>query len=206
MKVLHIVLAAAVLAGATGCSGPGTSGEQGVEKPVVSKISLQEAAEKADAILLNSISSVQPPLNWVHDASTGGGCGDYTIDGRTTGSVTRRAAVMTIVSDARRGSLLGVVERHWRKQGYMITNVDSDQEFPAIDASTPEDFRMSVSVGATGQFFFDIVTPCFIKSDVVPPKTAANGTPFEGEDVPYPSVHSDFWSATTPAPSASPTR
>ncbi|MEE1802339.1 hypothetical protein PUR57_27220 [Streptomyces sp. JV176] len=206
MKKVRIVLAAALAIGVAGCSDSGTSGDQGRENAVVNRISLQEAAEKADAIILSTISSVRPTLNWVHYAPTDSGCGDYTIDGKTTGSATRRAAVMTIVSEERRGSLLGVVERYWKKQGYTISDVDSSRAFPAIDARTSEDFRMSVSVGAKGQFFFDITTPCFIKSEVSPPKTEANGTPFEGPKVPSPSVHSDFWSATTPAPSTAPTR
>ncbi|MFI6704102.1 hypothetical protein ACIBJC_35090 [Streptomyces sp. NPDC050509] len=205
-KILRCSLTAALLMVVAGCSIPGTPGGEKEEKHVVSKISLQEATEKADAIMLDTMSSVQPPLNWVHDAATEGGCGEYTIDGRTTGSATRRAAVMTIVSEERRGNLLGVLERLWKKQGYEITGTNPSKEAPAIFARTPEDFRMSVVVGAKGQFLFSLATPCFIKSDVAPPKTAANGTPFEGEDVPYPSVHSDFWSATTPAPSASPAR
>ncbi|MGW6597949.1 hypothetical protein [Streptomyces sp. NPDC055036] len=168
---------------------------------MVSKISLQEAAERADAIMLSTMSSVEPALNWVHDGSTDGGCGGYTIDGKTTSSVTRRAAVMTIVSEARRGSLLGVVERHWKQQGYTITSMNASKEFPAVNARTPEDFRMSVLVGGKGQFFFSVVTPCFIESEVAPPKTKANGTAFEGPKVPDPSVHSDFWSANTPIPS-----
>ncbi|MER8072869.1 hypothetical protein ABTZ59_31785 [Streptomyces sp. NPDC094034] len=203
MRMLPVVLLAALVVVTVGCSSPGTSRERGEEKHVVSKISLQEAAEKADAIMLETMSSVQPALNWVHDGSTASGCGNYTIDGKQTGAVTRRVAVMTIVSEARRGSLLGVVERQWKKQGYEITGVDSDREFPAVDARTPEDFRMSVAVGDKGQFFFDVVTPCFIDSEVAPPKTTANGTPFEGAEVPYPSVHSDFWSANTPIPSPS---
>ncbi|MFJ6184734.1 hypothetical protein [Streptomyces sp. NPDC092295] len=204
MKMLRIVLIAALAVVTAGCSSPEVSGERREEKHVVSKISLQEAAEKADAIMLSTMSSVRPTLNWVHDGSTASGCDDYTIDGKQTGAVTRRTAVMTVVSEARRGSLLGVVERYWKKQGYTITTVNSSKKFPSIHARTAEDFRMSVSVGDKGQFFFDVVTPCFIESEVAPPKTKANGTPFEGADVPYPSVHSDFWSATTPIPSPSP--
>ncbi|WP_411114307.1 hypothetical protein [Streptomyces sp. 029-5] len=204
MKLLRIVLVAALAISMVGCSSPDTSGEQGKDANVVSKISLQEAAEKADAIMLNTMTSVRPTLNWVHDASTASGCGDYTIDGKQTGAVTRRAALMTIVSEARRGSLLGVVERYWKEQGYTIKSVDTDSEFPAIDAETSENFQVSVAVGDKGQFFFDVVTPCFIESEVAQPKTNANGTPFEGPKVPDPSVHSDFWSATTPIPSPSP--
>ncbi|MFJ2670541.1 hypothetical protein [Streptomyces sp. NPDC087525] len=170
----------------------------------MSKISMQEAAEKADAIMLGTVSSVQPGLTWVHDASSDSGCENYTIDGKPTGSVTRGTIVMTIVSEARRGSLLGVVERYWKKSGYTITGVNSNKDLPAVYARTPDDFRMSVFVGHKGQFFFDIATPCFIESEVTPPKTQANGAPFEGENIPSPYVQSDFWSATTPIPSPSP--
>ncbi|MEU7278785.1 LppA family lipoprotein [Streptomyces sp. NPDC045431] len=168
----------------------------------MSRISLQEAAEKAASIMLDSVSAVNPELNWVHYAPTQGGCGGYTIDGKATSSVTRRVAVMTIVSEARRGSLLGVVERHWKQRGYKITEVNPDKDLPAISASTPEDFRLGVTVGKKGQFFFSITTPCFIESEVQPPKTKPNGTPLDGEHVPDPYVRSDFWPSNTSAPSS----
>ncbi|MEV7872127.1 hypothetical protein AB0P17_39850 [Streptomyces sp. NPDC088124] len=203
-KALRFSLAATLVMLVAGCSIPGTPWDEKEEKRMVSKISLQEAAEKGDAILLDTISSVQPPLNWVHYAPTESGCGDYTIDGKTTGAATRRAAVMTVVSEERRGNLLGVLERLWKKKGYEITGTNPSKDTPAIFARTPEDFRISVKVGAKGQFFFSMATPCFIESEVAPPRTEANGTPFEGSKVPSPSVHSDFWSATTPAPSTPP--
>ncbi|MFC9425305.1 hypothetical protein [Streptomyces sp. NPDC056987] len=203
-KMLRCSLATALVMMTAGCSASGTPWAEKENKQVVSKISLQAAAEKSDAIMLNTISSVQPPLNWVHDSATERRCRDYTIDGKATSSATRRAAVMTILSEERRGNLLGVLERLWKKRGYEITGTNPSKENPAIFARTPEDFRMSVIVGDKGQFFFKITTPCFIESEVSPPKTEANGTPFEGTDVPYPSVHSDFWSATTPIPSTSP--
>ncbi|MFE2939113.1 hypothetical protein ACFXKG_08645 [Streptomyces sp. NPDC059255] len=203
-KTLRFSLAAILAMMVAGCSIPGTPWGEQEEKHVVSKISLQEAAEKADTIMLDTISSVQPPLNWVHYAPTESGCGNYTVDGKKTGAATRRAAVTTIVSEERRGNLLGVLERLWRKRGYEITGTNPSKETPAIFARTPEEFRMSVKVGAKGQFFFSLATPCFTESEVAPPKTEANGTPFEGPKVPAPSVHSDFWSATTPIPSTSP--
>lgn len=157
--------------------------------------SLQTAAKKADAIVFDTLSSVQPTLEWVHDASSGSGCDSHTIDGRETGAVTRRAAVMTIVSEGRRGSLLGVVERAWKKSGYAITGVDRDRAMPAIYARSSEGFRMSLSVGYKGRFHVSVTTPCFIMAEIGPPQTRANGQPFEGELVPAPNVHSDFWSA-----------
>ncbi|MEV7088729.1 hypothetical protein AB0O07_23065 [Streptomyces sp. NPDC093085] len=204
-KAVRHTLATALVVLTAGCGVSGAPWTQKEDDHMASKISLQEAAEKADAIMLGTFSSVRPPLNWVHDADTDSRCPDYTIDGKKTGSATRRAVVMTMVSDERRGSLLGVLERTWKQKGYEITGTNPSKEHPAIFARTPEDFRMGVTVGDKGQFFFTVTTACYIESDVAPPKTKANGTPFEGEDVPYPSVHSDFWSATTPPPSGSPT-
>ncbi|MET9436216.1 hypothetical protein [Streptomyces sp. NPDC006551] len=201
MKALRLAVVAALIAVAAGCGGVGNLDGPGEEKRVVSKISMREAAERADAIMLDSISSVKPELNWVHHAWSDGGCDGYTIDGKPTGSVTRRAAVMTIVSEARRGSLLGVVERHWEKLGYEITGHNTSRDVPSIYARTPDDYRMSILVGKKGQFFLTITTPCFIESEVQEPKTRASGTPFDGSVVPDPSVRSDFWSLDTPVAS-----
>ncbi|MCM2393128.1 hypothetical protein [Streptomyces albipurpureus] len=171
----------------------------------MSKISLQEASDDADAIMLGTLRAVRPELNWVHGPSLDSGCGSYKIDGNVAASMSRKVIVMTIVSEVRRGSLLGVIERHWKQQGYIITGVDSHEKTPAIFARTPEGLRMSVSVGKKGQFFLRATTPCFIQSEVSPPRTPGTGTPFEGPVIPDPHVHSAFWSATTPAPLASPT-
>lgn len=206
MRKLRLVTIAALVAVSVGCGGPGGSGGRGEEEPVVSEISLREAAEKADVIMLGSISSVEPELNWVHHAWSDGSCEGYSIDGKPTASVTRRVAVMTIVSEARRGSLIGVVERHWERLGYEITGHNASKDVPAVYARTPEDFRMSVLVGKGGQFFFTVTTPCFVESEVQAPKTKANGTPFDGPVVPDPSVRSDFWSLDAPVPPPGVTR
>lgn len=206
MRAVRTALAAVLAMTVTGCGFVGMSDDGGSEKGKVSKVSLQVAAEEADGIMLATVTSVKPELNWVHYAPTDEGCDSYTIDGKATGSATRRVAVMTIVSQERRGSLLGVIERHWKGEGYKITGVNRSKIFPAIYASTPEDFRLVAKVGKKGQFFFGITTPCFILSKVEDPKTTPNGTPFEGSVVPDPYVRSDFWSATTSIPSTSPTR
>ncbi|WP_329385736.1 hypothetical protein [Streptomyces sp. NBC_01716] len=107
---------------------------------------------------------------------------------------------MTVVSKQRRGSLLGVVERDWQSRGYEITSVDTDEDLPAIYASSPEGFRMSVAVAGEGQFFFSITTPCFAESDVAEPRTRPNTPHREGVYPQRPDVHDDFWSAVTPTP------
>lgn len=204
MKVGRLALAVALASATAGCGFIGPS-DEGNGTRVVSKISLQEAADQADAIILSSVRSVRPELTWVHGPSLDGGCDSYKIDGKDTGSISRKIVVMTIISEQKRGSLLGVIERYWKKQGYEITGVNPNKEMPAIYARTHQDFRMRVSVGKKGQFFFGITTPCFIASTVVPPKILGNGTPYEGHVIPDPYVHSDLWSTSGSLPSRSAT-
>ncbi|AXK37398.1 hypothetical protein DVA86_16940 [Streptomyces armeniacus] len=158
-------------------------------------MNMQQAAEFADGVVKGTIDAVVPPVQWTHGESTHGGCGEGAAG---TGSVTRRAVIMTEVSAERRGSFVGVVERYWKKQGYEIRNVRKHKESPAVFAATPEDFRMSLVVGYKGQVFIDVVTPCMTESEVSPPKTQANGPDYSGERPPTPNHHSDFWSARTP--------
>jgi len=105
---------------------------------------------------------------------------------------------MTIISEGRRGSLLGVVERAWKARGYAITGVDPDKSMPAVYAKDPAGYRMSLSVGYAGRFHVSVTTPCFILSAVRAPQTRASGRAFEGENVPVPYVRSEFWSAGAP--------
>lgn len=165
-----------------------------------SDMNMQEAAERADAIVQQTLDSVRPKLRWNHGPSNDQLCTDFKNDSLGTGSVKRRVAIMTVVSKQRRGSLLGVVERAWKSRGYEITSVDTDKQLPAIYASTPEGFRMSVAVAGEGQFFFSITTPCFTKSDVADPRTKPNTPHRDGGYPQRPDVHDDFWSATTPGP------
>ncbi|MBD0742001.1 hypothetical protein BG418_10955 [Streptomyces sp. CBMA152] len=164
---------------------------------------MQQAAEKADAILQETLAGITPGLRWVHEASDDSGCPDWKNAATGAGSVARGVMIMTIVSPERRGSLLGVVERNWKARGFKITSIDSDATLPAVYASTPDNFRMEVAVGGEGQFKFGITTPCFADSPVQEPTTPSNvdtNTPaYEGgKPLPRPYIHDDFWSANTP--------
>ncbi|MFD9280834.1 hypothetical protein ACFWD7_26610 [Streptomyces mirabilis] len=64
-------------------------------------MNMQEAAEQADSILDKTFSAIKPAAQWTHAHSTPGDC-----------FVDRERSVMTIISTERRGSFLGVLERH----------------------------------------------------------------------------------------------
>ncbi|MFF2571948.1 hypothetical protein [Streptomyces sp. NPDC058084] len=150
-------------------------------------MNMQGAAERADAILDTTLSAVVPAVQWDHATTTAGSC-----------TVTRRRTVTTIVSEQRRGNLLGVVERSWKKSGYEITGMNRDREMPAVFARTSDGFELSLEVGYKGQVFFDVTTPCVEESDVAEPTSRPNGPAYPLGKIPTPNVRSDFWSATTP--------
>ncbi|RCH66027.1 hypothetical protein DT019_24725 [Streptomyces sp. SDr-06] len=175
------------------------------QKGVSTDMNMQQAADKADALLQETVAGVTPKLRWVHEAPGQSTCTDWKNTDAGTGYVSRGLMVMTVVSPERRGSLLGMVERGWKGRGFTVTNVRADAEFPAVYASTPDGFRLEAAVGGEGQFRFGVTSPCAPKSPVGKPTTPSNvdtNTPaYEGgKPLPRPYLQDDFWSAPTPAP------
>ncbi|MFF7360268.1 hypothetical protein [Streptomyces sp. NPDC008125] len=150
---------------------------------------MKKAAERADGMLDDVLRAIEPEVRWAHDTTTLGSC-----------SLTRRRTLMTIISAQRRGSFLGVVERFWKNSGYRITSTNNSADFPAIFAVTEDGFEVALIVGGEGQVFFEADTPCVQESEVADPTTKPNTPSYEGmENIPRPNIHSDFWSAATPA-------
>lgn len=168
-----------------------------------SKVDMQGVANEADKLVHQTLSAVKPPIEWTHDTSDHGSC-----DGGSSGygDVTRRAVVMTKVSEARRGALIGVIERYWKKGGHKITDVNSDKEFPEVYAETGDGLlKMSLIVGGEGQFFLDVQSACVKKSDVTAPSTQVNGRSYYGKTIPRPNVNDAFWSSKAPIASSTAT-
>ncbi len=185
-------------------AGCGSQAEDRKPERKSSDVNMRQAAEKADAVMQQTLSGVVPRLRWNHGPSNDRICTDFKNDATGTGRVRRRIAIMTVVSAERRGSLLGVVERDWKARGYRITSVDTDPDLPAIFASTPDGFQMRVAVGGRGQFFLSITTPCFTQSPVPAPAPGPN-TPHRTGGYPQPpDIHDHFWSSRDPLPASSP--
>ncbi|QIB43214.1 hypothetical protein [Streptomyces aureoverticillatus] len=146
-------------------------------------ITMQQAADHADSMLDSTLDSIKPEVHWTHGATTTGGC-----------DLSRRRVVMTIISEEKLGSFLGMVQRYWQKRGYRITAVDKDEKFPAIFAQSRDGFGISLTVGADRQVFFEVATPCGDSSDVAEPTTPPNGPDYD-YPIPRPNVRSDFWSS-----------
>ncbi|MEV0963524.1 hypothetical protein AB0J25_13190 [Streptomyces sp. NPDC049910] len=163
---------------------------------------MQEAGDRAEQLLDGVFGAIQPEVETQRGPSDESICTDFKNDSTGTGSITRQRYVMTIISDERRGSFLGVAERHWKQAGFKITSVRKDKERPAIFASSPENFQISLEFGYRGQARIGVTSPCVTESAVTePPREPIDPGSPAAEGLPY--VRSDFWSAETPAPSPS---
>ncbi|MFD9601860.1 hypothetical protein [Streptomyces sp. NPDC059970] len=177
MRVLRAVV---LVAGALLLAGCGISGDPAGREV---KMNMQEAAVRADEILDGTFAAIKPPVHWTHDESVEGGC-----------DVQRSRVVMTIISEERRGSFLGMIERYWESQGYKQLAVNRTKS-PAMYYRTPGGFNVRVLIGSNGQAFFEVATPCVNASKVSPPKAETVGPNYAGKRIPFPDVRSDFWSA-----------
>ncbi|QGV82534.1 hypothetical protein EIZ62_07895 [Streptomyces ficellus] len=163
-------------------------------------MNMQQAGDRAEKILDDTFAAIQPPVETQRGPSGDPICTDFKNDATGTGQVIRRRHVMTVISAERRGSFMGVVERHWKKAGYEITTVRPSKESPAIFARTPEDFEVTVKIGDEGQAFFSVSSPCVTESEVTePPRKPLDPNSPEAKGLPY--IKSPFWSAETPVPS-----
>ncbi|MCQ1576463.1 hypothetical protein NNW97_05960 [Streptomyces parvus] len=158
----------------------------GCAKQEESRLDMQAAAVRSDAILDAVLQGIHPEVRWAHGFTSTGMC-----------EVTRRRVVMTNISAERRGGFLGVVDRFWRKSGYEMTAVNNSVEFPAIYARTIDGYRLSLRIGGEGQAFFQVDTPCVRNSEVARSTSPATAFLDPGAElIPRPNIHSDFWSAS----------
>lgn len=181
-------MACALVAASALLAGCGLADDKKDGGAVVAGMSMQGAAERADAMFYATVGAIKPEIEWVHDTTTTGSC-----------DLTRYWTVMTVISEQRRGGFLGVVERTWKASDYRIKTVKPSKDRPAIYATSPDGFGISVLFGHDGQAFFEVTTPCVGESKVAAPTKVAHGRTYEG-DIPTPNVRSDFWSAPTPLP------
>lgn len=188
MRRRAMVFAVLVLLAGCGSNDSGSSPmEQGTN------MNMQEAADRADAILDGTFEAIKPAVQWTPT---------YTVPAECY--VDRDRTVMTIISEQRRAAFLGVVERYWKSKGYEI--VDVSENGLAANFETQDGFQLQVLVGAHGQAHFSVTTPCVEKSDVSAPSGPPAGPNYSQQEVPAPNVHSDFWSSSDPTPTSSSSR
>lgn len=166
-------------------SGCGMTGSPSSSTEGPPKMNLQEAADRADRILDETFAAIKPPVQWTHRYSMPGDC-----------YVDRDRAVMTIISAGRRGSFLGVLERHWKSKGYSL--VASSPNGLVAHFKTQDGFQLEVLIGPNGQAHLSVTTPCVEKSDVSQPTSEPGGPDYSKKELPSPNVKSTFWSSEAP--------
>ncbi|MDQ0789564.1 hypothetical protein [Streptomyces sp. B3I8] len=183
----RLIFAALLVAGTTSCGMIGGGNGGGGEKKEKSNMNMQEAADRADALLADTMDAIKPPVDWVHGLSSDLSC-----------SVSRRVAVTTVISNERRGSFLGIVERHWKKKGFTHRGSNNSKSSPATYFLTSDNFQIRLRFGYQGQAQFEVTTPCVEESEVSPPKPRAGAPEYDGSEPPPPDERSEFWSADSP--------
>ncbi|MGW3334695.1 hypothetical protein ACWDF9_29595 [Streptomyces rubiginosohelvolus] len=179
-----VVLVLALGVPLAGCGSESGARGDGVSAGKEKGVDMQEAAEQSDAMLDAVLAGIDPDVQWAHGPTTTRACG-----------VTRRRAVMTIVSPERRQTFLDRAENFWRKNDYRIKAVNKDEKFPAVYAVTRSGFGVSVSFRGKGQAFLEADSPCVKESKVTAPTTEPNGPGYKDVyPLPRPNVRSDFWS------------
>jgi hypothetical protein len=159
---------------------------------------MQQAADRADHILDSTVAAIRPTVEWIYEQPIETSCADFRNKSTGAGRVARYRRIMTIISSERRGNFLGIVERYWKENGYEITGVDGDVEMPAIFATSPEGFKVSLEFGERGRARFLAQSACVTESKVSSPSYPTD------QGASFPNVHSDFWSVESPVSTVDP--
>lgn len=201
MRRVRVVVCAVLMTALAAACGPGGSGEtksgdqRAQQTRKETKMNMQQAGEGSEKILDDTLAAIRPPVKWAYGAPMQEACSTDLNEptGRTT--VTRSRNLMTVVSPQRRGSLLGVVQRHWEQQGFKVTSVRNDESMPWLRASRPDGFSVSLQVGSVGNVFISASFACAQDSAMTYP-TGTPGQPGgpRSEEL-RPTERSEFWSA-----------
>ncbi|MFI1104855.1 hypothetical protein [Streptomyces melanogenes] len=187
-----------VLAALTACE-PGGAGQAKSDQSVrqtqkASTMDMQQAGEGSEKILDDTLAAIRPPVKWAYGAPMREACSTDLNEptGRTT--VTRSRNLLTVVAPHRRGSLLGVVQRHWEQQGFKVTSVRNDETMPWLRATRPDGFSVSLQVGSVGNVFISASFACARDSAMTyPPGTPGQPGGPRTEEL-RPTERSEFWS------------
>lgn len=196
MRLRSTAAALALVAVSVVVSGCASHTNRSQKEPAMN---MQQAGDRAEALLDDTLKAVTPPLSWGYNVPTEVECSTGLNEPTGTFTIQRGRYVTTIVSAQRRGNLLGLVERHWKQRGYRVTSTNPDKDMPAIDVSTPDGFVVSLDVGAAGNVTLSAASPCAAKSQMTFP-TGTPGGPGgpQGEPDLRPREHSSFWSSPAP--------
>lgn len=111
-----------------------------------------------------------------------------------TANVALERYVMTKVSTAKYGALLGLVERRWKSLGYVIESVNADPVMPAVFARASDGSALNLRVGYPGNITIGaVVNPVRATTSPFGPEPPQPTLPNGNPDI-LPSVDDPFWS------------
>ncbi|MGX8906338.1 hypothetical protein ACR820_14120 [Streptomyces netropsis] len=188
--------ASVALVALTSCGAAGEQSDKDAEKV---KMNMQQAGDRAEALLTESIEAVVPAVQWDYFSSNEVACSGNLNEATGTTTVKRTRIITTKISEQRRGNFLGVVQGNWEKKGYELTGADADKDMPSLFAKTQDGFTISVEIGYKGAAYFSIASPCASDS----PLSFPNGTPGkpgrpDAKVDQVPRHESEFWSSVKP--------
>ncbi|MGW9119566.1 hypothetical protein ACWGRV_23545 [Streptomyces sp. NPDC055663] len=159
---------------------------------------MQQAGKRSEAILDGTLAAIRPPVKWAYGAPVESACSTGLNEPTGTTTVTRSRNILTVVSEQRRGNLLGLVQRYWEGQGFRVVSVNTDKDMPRIGAKGPDGITVSLEVGSIGNVSLSAGLSCAEDSAMTYPA----GTPGhpggpKAEEV-RPKEHSAFWSSNEP--------
>ncbi|MFG2676707.1 hypothetical protein [Streptomyces sp. NPDC048445] len=171
---------------------------QGKKEQEKSMMDMQQAGQRAEAILDGTMAAIHPAVKWVHGTPAESACS--TGLNRPTGTTTvfRSRNILTVVSKERRGELLEQVRRYWEQQGVRDFDIDSDKDMPGIRATTADEFTVMLQVGSIGNVFVRSGAGCAEDSDMTYPAGTPGQPGGSKKEELTPREHSDFWSSGDP--------
>ncbi|MFE9425186.1 hypothetical protein ACFYNO_19675 [Kitasatospora sp. NPDC006697] len=182
---ISLLLAATL---ATACHSSGAPGNPTAKATAV--LSPYEAKAKLQGMLDDTFEAIVPDMKFRE------GWPSVTENDQPPGTanVALDRYVMTRVSAAKYGALLGVVERHWKARGYVIESVNADPTMPAIFAQSADGSSLSLRVGYPGNITIGAdVNPINSTGNPFGPQPPQPTLPNGNPDI-LPTIDDPFWS------------
>lgn len=154
-------------------SGQGGEERQGKKERKAPTMDMQQAGQRSEAVLDGTLAAIRPAVKWAYGAPVESACSTGLNEPTGTTTVTRSRNILTVVSEQRRGNLLGLVQRHWEGQGFRVVSVNTDKDMPRIEAKGPDGVTVSLEVGSIGNVSLNAGLSCAENSAMTYP----TGTP-----------------------------
>ncbi|MBO1415161.1 hypothetical protein [Streptomyces sp. FH025] len=134
----------------TGCSAVTSTVASYVPVPSSSLVPPEQAMRALDTLLDDSLSQVQPRLQywdaWPSSTEQGGGIDDHSLGYAVAA---RDRHITTKVAPAKYATLLGMVEQGWKAKGYTVAT-PAGSILPSLAARSPDGYSVTITIYTYG--------------------------------------------------------